>query len=74
MISLPSFALRMIAIFTAMAFLKNRSFIDQPTFALVFGLAVTAVIVLEARGWKRTPWLALTLTPAKALTTTKEKP
>jgi hypothetical protein len=60
-VSLPSFALRMVAILVALAALKNASFIDKPTFALTFGAAVTAVLVLEARGYVRTPWLALTL-------------
>jgi hypothetical protein len=43
-----------------LAALKNASFIDKPTFALTFGAAVTAVLVLEARGYIRTPWLAMT--------------
>lgn len=61
MISIPSFGMRMLAVFGAMAWLKGRSFIDQPTFALTFGFAVFAVIVLESLQWKRTPWIALTL-------------
>jgi hypothetical protein len=47
------------AILVALAALKNASFIDRPTFALTFGVAVTAVLVLEARGYIRTPWLAI---------------
>ena len=65
MISLPSFTLRMGALFAVLSVLKGVTFIDQPTFALTFGLAVTAVVVLEARNWKRTPWLALTLDGAQ---------
>lgn len=65
MISIPSFALRMLGVFLALALLKGASFIDQPAFALTFGFAVTAVLVLEARSWKRTPWIALTLTEEK---------
>lgn len=67
-VSLPSFMVRMGAIFVALAFLKNASFIDPPTFALTFGMAVTAVLVLEARSWKRTPWLVA------AFDTQKENP
>ncbi|HVL33968.1 MAG TPA: hypothetical protein VM600_10360, partial [Actinomycetota bacterium] len=61
MISLPSFSFRMIGIFTALASLKGRSFIDDPTFASTFAVAVVTVIWLEALAWKRTPWIALTL-------------
>lgn len=61
MVALPSFALRMGLLFAALQMLQGRAYIDEPSFVLAFALAVTATIVLEARTWKRTPWLALTL-------------
>lgn len=65
MISIPSFAVRMGAIFAGLAILKQVSFIDHPTFALTFGLGVFAIIALESMNWKRTPWVALTFNPVK---------
>ena len=59
MIALPSFAIRMSLIATVLTFLQGSSAIDAPVFALSFGAAILAVIILEARTWKRTPWLAL---------------
>lgn len=61
LVALPSFALRMGLLFGALQALKGRSFIDEPSFVAAFALAITATIVLEARTWKRTPWIALTL-------------
>jgi hypothetical protein len=60
-VALPSFAFRMLGIFVAMALLARAPFVDRPTFALTFGVAVAVVIALEARTWKRTPWIALSL-------------
>jgi hypothetical protein len=60
MISLPSFAVRLSLIAGAMTFLKGRSFIDEPVFAAAFAVTILAVIVFEARAFKRTPWLVLT--------------
>lgn len=59
--ALPSFAARMAGVFAALVALRGASFVDEPTFALAFGLAVTAVLVWESMRWKRTPWLALTI-------------
>lgn len=59
MIAMPSFAIRMAMIASTLIFLKGKSFIDEPVFALAFGTTILAVIVLEARAWKRTPWLVL---------------
>jgi hypothetical protein len=61
LVALPSFALRMALLFGALQALKGRPFIDEPSFVAAFALAVTATLVLEARTWKRTPWVALTL-------------
>ena len=70
-ISMPSFAVRMAAILAALGMLKNASFVDEPTFALTFGLAVTAVLHMEAKAWKRTPWVAMTFDKKPTL---KEQP
>lgn len=68
MISLPSFAFRMMLVFGALAWLRGQSFIDRPAFALSFGTAVMVVVALEARGWKRTPWLATTFGAGRSAT------
>jgi len=65
MISLPSFAVRMLLIFLALVWLEGQPGIDRPAFALTFSIGVMLVILLEARGWKRTPWLATTFGPAR---------
>src|SRR2546426_1119310 len=54
-IALPSFGIRMAAILLTLSALSDAQFIDKPTFAISFAAAVTAVLVLEARGFKRTP-------------------
>ncbi len=61
LISLPSFTVRMALIFAALALLKGQAFIDHATFAATFGIAVTVVLYLESRTWRRTPWIALTM-------------
>ena len=60
MIALPSFAVRMSLMFLALIALDGRPFIDEPVFALSFCGALTLVLLMEARGFKRTPWIALT--------------
>lgn len=60
MISLPSFALRMIMIFLALVWLQSMPAIDRPIFAAAFAAGVVTVVALEARNWRRTPWLATT--------------
>ena len=60
MIALPSFAFRMAAIVGVMTVLDGRGSIDATAFAIAFGAGLMAVIVMEARAMKRTPWIALT--------------
>ncbi len=60
MMSLPSFTFRMLLIGIAFAFLEASAFVDQAVFVTTFVAGVVAVIVLEARAMRRTPWLALT--------------
>lgn len=59
-LQLPSYTFRMAGILFLLAKLRNASFVDAPTFAICFGLAVVATLAIEARIYKRTPWVALT--------------
>jgi hypothetical protein len=59
MIAMPSYALRMVAVFAAMAAAHATSAIDQGTFAITFALAVVVILAYECFLWARTPWLAL---------------
>lgn len=63
MFALPSFAFRMAAILAVLRSLQGRTFIDEPVFAAAFGLMLALTLFLEARAYKRTPWLALTFGP-----------
>lgn len=60
MVSLPSFALRLSLLFSMMAWLTGKSFVDETVFAISFACALVFTLVMEARAWRRTPWLALT--------------
>lgn len=60
-LGLPSYTLRMAVVLASLAALRGRSFIDAPTFALVFGAGVAAILACGCVLWARTPWLALTL-------------
>lgn len=60
LVSFPSFFLRLAGIAAAFTALGSLSIIDRGTLAVTFGLALVWVLALEARAWKRTPWLALT--------------
>lgn len=70
MVALPSFAVRMIAIVLVLGWLQTVPSIDRPVFAFAFAAWVTAVLALEARGWKRTPWLVTTFGPTNPKETT----
>ena len=59
--AMPSFFIRMALIFTALSALRNQPFVDAPTFAVTFGVAVSIVMALEIASWRRTPWIALTM-------------
>lgn len=60
MVSLPSFALRLSLMFSALAWLTGKRFVDEPVFAIAFAVALVFTLAMEARAWRRTPWLALT--------------
>lgn len=65
-VGMPSYAIRMPLVLVALVALDGRSFIDEPTFAAVFGAGVAGILGYEWVLWKRTPWLALTFAgPAK---------
>ena len=59
MIAMPSYAVRMIAVFAAIAAVRTTDAIDAPTFAVTFALGVVGILVYECVLWARTPWLAL---------------
>jgi len=58
-IAMPSYALRMLAVFAAMAAVHTTRAIDAPTFAVAFALGVVGILAYECVLWARTPWLAL---------------
>jgi len=59
MIAMPSYALRMVAVFAAMAAAHTTSAIDAPTFTITFAAGVVVILAYECFLWARTPWLAL---------------
>ncbi len=59
MIAMPSYALRMIGVFTAMAAVHATSAIDPTVFAVTFAVGLTGILAYECVLWSRTPWLAL---------------
>jgi hypothetical protein len=63
MIAFPSFIVRMSGIGAALVMLDGKSYIDEHVFVFAFAAAITAVLILEARSMRRTPWLALTFGP-----------
>jgi hypothetical protein len=66
MIAMPSFALRMAVIVAFLELIKPHDLVAPPIFAATFGAAVVLVLVIEARTFRRTPWLALTFGPKEA--------
>lgn len=60
----PSFAIRMLLVFTALTSLRPLPSIDPEVFVAAFVVALMLVLWGEARVWARTPWLALTFSPA----------
>jgi hypothetical protein len=58
-IAMPSYALRMAAVFGAMGAVYTSHAIDAPTFTVTFALGVIAILSYECFLWARTPWLAL---------------
>ncbi|MFN2614913.1 MAG: hypothetical protein ABR552_08890 [Actinomycetota bacterium] len=67
MIAFPSFTFRMTAVVSLLVVITDRPFIDTTIFACTFGVAIFGALVLEARTFKRTPWLALTFGPKEQL-------
>ena len=59
MIAMPSYALRMVAVFAAMAAVHATNAIDGPTFTVTFACGLVAILAYECFLWARTPWLAL---------------
>ena len=63
MIALPSFAVRMALVVALLELVKLTHLVVPAIFAATFGTAVALVLFIEARTYKRTPWLALTFAP-----------
>ena len=57
--ALPSYAIRMVAVFAAMGAAYASSHIDEMTFTISFAAGLVAILVYECLLWARTPWLAL---------------
>jgi hypothetical protein len=58
-IALPSYALRMAAVFVAMGYILSLPGIDEATFAVSFGAGLVWILAYECVVWARTPWLAI---------------
>lgn len=58
-VALPSYAIRMVAVFVAMGAAYANTHIDHPTFTVAFTGGVVAMLVYECVLWARTPWLAI---------------
>ena len=59
MIAMPSYALRMVGVFAAMAAVHATKAIDSQTFTVAFAVGVVWILAYECFLWARTPWLAL---------------
>ncbi len=59
MFAMPSYVVRMMLVFGAMAAVRSTSAIDPTTFALTFAIGLTGILAYECQLWSRTPWLAL---------------
>lgn len=57
--AIPSYAFRMIGVFTAMAAVRSTNAIDQTTFFVAFAVGLAGILAYECFIWARTPWLAL---------------
>lgn len=57
--AIPSYAFRMIGVFTAMAAVRSTTAIDQTTFFVAFAVGLAGILAYECFIWARTPWLAL---------------
>jgi uncharacterized membrane protein len=59
MIALPSYAVRMLAVFAAMGAAHASRAIDGTVFSIAFAAGLVVVLTYECLLWARTPWLAL---------------
>jgi hypothetical protein len=59
MFALPSYVLRMLGVFGAMAAVRATSSIDPLSFAITFAVGLVWVLAYECVLFARTPWLAL---------------
>jgi hypothetical protein len=59
MIAMPSYGLRMVAVFAAMGAAYSTDAIDPVTFSIVFAAGLAGILAYECVLFARTPWLAL---------------
>ena len=59
MFALPSYVLRLLGVFGAMAAVRSASSIDPVTFSITFAAGLVWVLAYECRLFARTPWLAI---------------
>jgi hypothetical protein len=58
-VALPSYAIRMVAVFVAMGAVYSSSRIDHMTFTIAFSAGLVGILIYECMLWARTPWLAI---------------
>ncbi len=58
-VALPSYAIRMVAVFAAMGAAYASPRIDDMTFTIAFAGGVVGILIYECMLWARTPWLAI---------------
>jgi hypothetical protein len=58
-IAMPSYAIRMVAVITAMGAAYSTQALDRNTFTITFAVGLVGILAYECFLWARTPWLAL---------------
>ncbi len=58
-VALPSYAVRMMAVFGAMGAAYASPRIDEAAFTVAFAVGLTVILFYECLLWARTPWLAI---------------
>lgn len=58
-VALPSYAVRMMAVFGAMGAAYASPRIDDASFTIAFAAGLTVILFYECLLWARTPWLAI---------------
>lgn len=58
-VALPSYAVRMMAVFGAMGAAYASPRIDDASFTIAFAVGLSGILFYECLLWARTPWLAI---------------